>query len=293
MAAQRETVMTLAGRTALITGATGTLGRAIAEEFARSGAHLVISARNTAALKELQATLAERYAGNVHAIPCNLGDARGLHKLATEACHDGLDILVNAAAELGPIGRIWEVDWAEWMHTIDVNLHAAVRLCALCVPHMPKAGARGKIINVSGGGATSPRPRFSAYAAAKAALVRFSETLAQEAAERSIDVNCIAPGVLDSRLTRAVVAAGANHVGRSEYDAAEKAVRERKDAHRAAALCAFLASDASDGITGRLVSAQWDSWESLPDHLDDLSASDVYTLRRIVPRDRGFSWDTP
>jgi 3-oxoacyl-[acyl-carrier protein] reductase len=286
--------MMLTGRTALITGATGTLGRAVAEEFARSGANLVISARNPVALKELQAALTERHRGNVNAIPCNLGDVRGILRLATEAWswRGGLDVLVNAAAELGPIGPIWEVDWAEWTRTIDVNLHAAVRLCALCVPHMPKAGARGKIINVSGGGGTYPRPRFSAYASAKAALVRFSETLAQETAECSIDVNCIAPGVLDSRLTRAVVAAGANHVGRSEYEAADKAVRERKDAHRAAALCVFLASDASDGITGKLVSAQWDSWESLADHRDDLAASDVYTLRRIVPRDRGFSWDT-
>jgi len=152
---------------------------------------------------------------------------------------------------------------------------------------------RGKIVNISGGGATSPRPGFSAYAAAKTALVRFSETLAHEVAERSIDVNSIAPGVLNSRLTRAVLDAGPDRVGRHEYEAAENTARGPIDGReRAAELCTFLASAASDGITGKLISAQWDPWPSLAEHRTDLNGSDVYTLRRVLPRDRGFTWDT-
>jgi 3-oxoacyl-[acyl-carrier protein] reductase len=287
-------VTSLTGRTALVTGATGTLGRAVAEEFLRSGARVVLSARRESALQELASSFAARHRGDVSPIPCDLARPDDVRRLAADGCRQfgGLDILVNAAAELGPIGPLWEVDWVEWTRAIDVNLHAVVQLCALCIPHMPLTGARGKIVNVSGGGATSPRPRFSSYAAAKAALVRFSETLAQETAGRSIDVNCIAPGVLDSGLARAVLNAGVDRAGRQEYEAAEQAVRARADGQRAAALCTFLASEASDGITGKLISAQWDPWESLSRHRADLDATDVYTLRRILPRDRGFTWGT-
>ena len=155
---------------------------------------------------------------------------------------------------------------------------------------MPRDGGRGKIVNLSGGGAASPRPRFSAYAAAKAALVRFSETLADEVRERAIDVNCVAPGLIRSSLTDAVVNAGSDRAGDNEYDAAAHAT----DANlaRAVDLCVFLASPASDGITGKLLHARWDPWPSLAEHRADLDGTDLFTLRRIVPRDRRLDWGT-
>ena len=287
--------MPLAGRTALLTGATGVLGHAIAEAYSRAGARLLLSARHEGPLQELRRTLSASDRADVAMLPCDLSQPDAVRRLADDACRrfGGLDILVNAAAVLGPIGPVWEVDWTEWARTFEVNLCAAARLCQLCIPHMPLGPGRGKIVNISGGGATSPRPGFSAYAAAKTALVRFSETLAHEVAERSIDVNSIAPGVLNSRLTRAVLDAGPDRVGRHEYEAAENTARGPIDGReRAAELCTFLASAASDGITGKLISAQWDPWPSLAEHRTDLNGSDVYTLRRVLPRDRGFTWDT-
>jgi 3-oxoacyl-[acyl-carrier protein] reductase len=155
---------------------------------------------------------------------------------------------------------------------------------------MAKTG-RGKVINLSGGGAASPRANFTAYATAKAGLVRFSETLSEETRDAGVDVNCIAPGAMDTEMLSEVVKAGAAAAGQKEYDLALKVSKTAGNSlERAAALCVFLASEASDGITGKLISAIWDPWETLAEHLGELQKTDIYTLRRIVPKDRGMNW---
>jgi 3-oxoacyl-[acyl-carrier protein] reductase len=135
-------------------------------------------------------------------------------------------------------------------------------------------------------------PRISAYAASKAAAVRLTETLAEETKGSGIDVNAIAPGALNTRLLDEVLASGPERVGADFY---ERAVKQKQQGgaplERGAALCVFLLSAASDGISGRLISAVWDRWETLASHLDELRGSDVYTLRRIVPGDRNRQWD--
>ena len=201
-----------------------------------------------------------------------------------------LNVLVNNAAIQGPIGLAWENDWTAWQTTLQVNLLAPVALCRLCVPWMAQQGW-GKIINLSGGGATGPRTRFSAYAVAKTGLVRFSETLAEEAGDVGVSVNCIAPGAMDTAMLATVLEAGPAAVGQREYEQAQRASQQGAAIiERAAALAVFLAAAASDGITGKLISAVWDPWASLPDHLDELRRSDIYTLRRIVPKDRDMGW---
>ncbi len=203
---------------------------------------------------------------------------------------DRIDVLVNNAAILGPIGNVWENDWEEWQTTIRVNLLAPVELCRACVPWMI-AHRQGKIITLSGGGATGPRPNFSAYATAKTGLVRFSEILAHEVSKMNVQVNCVAPGAMNTAMLQAVLDAGLEKAGAIEYAQAVKRAEEGGALpQRAADLCVFLASPAGDSITGKLISAVWDPWESLPEHIDDLKDSDIYTLRRIVPRDRGKSW---
>ena len=139
--------------------------------------------------------------------------------------------------------------------------------------------------------ATNPMPRISAYAVSKAAIVRFAETLAEEVRDSGIDVNAIAPGALNTRMLDEVLEAGPEKVGQAFY---ERSLKQKESGgvplDRGAELALFLASEASDGITGKLISAVWDNWEHWPEHLEDLSSSDAYTLRRIVGRDRGFEW---
>lgn len=274
----------LRGRTALITGATGCLGRAIATRYAAAGARLIVTGRESDALAALDRELAAAQAA-ASVVPCDLERPVDVERLVDEVRRriGRFDILVNAAAVIGPIGPTWDVDWEGWRRSVDTNLFAAVRLCQLCVPLMP-AGGRAKIINLSGGGATSARPRFSAYAAAKSALVRFSETLAAELRDAPFDVNCIAPGIMASTLTRAVVDAGPQRAGAAEYDAAMAAITADADGRqRAADLALFLASASSDGISGRLLSAVWDDWRHLRARVPPLDDPAMYTLRRVVP----------
>jgi len=165
-----------------------------------------------------------------------------------------------------------------------------VLMARALLPHF-RAHRYGKIVQLSGGGATSPLPRISAYAASKAAVIRFAETLAEETRGDGIDVNAIAPGALNTRLLDQVLEGGAEAVG-PEFHA--RAVRQKQEGgaplERAAALAVYLASAASDGLTGKLLSAVWDPWETLGEHRADLDGSDVYTLRRIQPSDRGLPW---
>jgi predicted dehydrogenase len=146
----------------------------------------------------------------------------------------------------------------------------------------------GSIINISGGGATSPRENFSSYATSKAAIVRFSETLAMETRGDGIRVNCIAPGAMKTSMLEEVIKKGNKVAGEKEYEIARKIIVEGgASMERVAELALFLASDESNGITGKLISAVWDNWKQWPEHLKELNESDVYTIRRIAGRDRG------
>jgi NAD(P)-dependent dehydrogenase (short-subunit alcohol dehydrogenase family) len=201
-----------------------------------------------------------------------------------------LDILVNNAGVTGPAGPVESVDWSEWLRTLEINLLGAVLLCRQVLPHF-KARGYGKIVQLSGGGATNPLPMLSAYAASKAAVIRFMETLAQETRQYGIDVNAIAPGALNTRMLEDFIAAGAERIGQAFH---ERSLQQKKDGgvplEKGAALAVFLGSAASDGITGKLLSAVWDPWQSLPARIEDLRTTDVYTLRRIVPQDRDLAW---
>jgi NAD(P)-dependent dehydrogenase (short-subunit alcohol dehydrogenase family) len=275
----------LAGRNVLLTGATGTLGRTIAERYAAEGAALLLVARKPEPLEAFTDTLRSSGA-RASAFACDLSKADAIDALVGEAERrlGHVDILINAAAILGPIGAAADATWEQWMSTFSVNMIAAATLCARCVALMQPDGYRAKIINISGGGSTSARPRFTPYAAAKTALVRFSETLAAEARERGIDVNCIAPGIMSSGLTRAVVDAGPVTSGAAEYNAALKVVTSGVDSRlQAAELAVFLGSSASDGITGRLFSAVWDDWQNMRPDSPAFSSPEIFTLRRVVP----------
>jgi 3-oxoacyl-[acyl-carrier protein] reductase len=176
------------------------------------------------------------------------------------------------------------------VEAIHINLLGVVYPCRVIIPHFQRRNY-GKIINLSGGGATNPLPRISAYAASKAAVVRFTETLALELLEHHVDVNAVAPGALATRLTDQLLLAGPERVG-AAFHARMARIKDEGGTplEVGASLCAYLGSAASDGITGKLISAQWDPWEKLQEHRRDLDSTDIYTLRRIVPKDRGKDW---
>jgi len=286
--------MKLAKRRALITGASQGFGLAVARAFVDEGADIMVCARGAERLREARDELAERAGtrSRVLILPADVSEPDDVRRLVktTLAELGGLEILVSNAGVYGPKGPIQDVDWDEWSQAITINLIGTVLSCREVLPHFIQQ-KYGKIIILSGGGATKPLPYLSAYAASKAGVVRFGETLAEEVRGCGIDVNSVAPGALNTRLLDEVLEAGPEKVGQVFY---EQSIRQKETGgtplQRGASLCVFLASSVSDGITGKLISAVWDPWESLGQHTDDLRDSDIYTLRRIVPKDRGKEW---
>jgi 3-oxoacyl-[acyl-carrier protein] reductase len=286
--------ISLQGKVAVVTGANQGLGLEIARRYAALGASLVLCARDSGSLEQARTRLQvhERDGQGIDAITADVSSRSDVDRLVAHALarFGKIDVLVNNAGIYGPKGAIEDVDWGEWVRAIEINLLGSVLMARAVVPAM-KARRTGKIIQLSGGGATNPLPRISAYAASKAAVVRFAETLAEELRDFGIDVNSIAPGALNTRMLDEILAAGPDRVGAAFFD---RAVKQKQSGgsglEQGAALAVFLASDASNGITGKLISALWDNWEGWPEHVAELAASDIYTLRRIAGRDRGFAW---
>lgn len=291
---KEHTNVDLKGRAALITGANQGFGLAVASAYVQAGAHVMICARDAGKLEQARNMIAGLASPGqtVIAAQADVSDPDDVEKLVAKALSSfpRLHVLVNNAGVYGPKGAIEDVDWKAWARAIEINLLGSVMMARAVIPHFKKH-AYGKIVQLSGGGATNPLPRISAYAASKAAIVRFAETLAEEVRDHHIDVNSIAPGALNTRLLDEILEAGPEKVGKDFYD---RSLKQQANGgaplEKGSALAVFLASSASDGITGKLLSALWDPWEELPDHLEELRTTDIYTLRRIVPKDRGKGW---
>lgn len=284
----------LHGKVAVITGANQGLGLEIARKFLKSGASLALCARNEQLLLEVRKSLTATALPNqkVLCLGADVSVESDVQNFinATLKEYGNIDILVNNAGIYGPKGKIESVDWGNWVKSIEINLLGSVLMCRSVIPFFKKQGY-GKIIQLSGGGATSPMPNISSYAVSKAAIIRFIETLAEEVRHFKIDVNAIAPGALNTRLLDEIINAGPDKVGKDFY---KKSLIQKKNGGTSfdagTSLALFLASDYSNGITGKLISALWDDWASWPHYLRQLNESDIYTLRRITGKDRGMSW---
>lgn len=187
----------LNGKNALITGASGGIGGAIARALHAAGATVAISGTRQEPLNSLAAELGDR----VHVLPCNLGDTEAVETLPKQAvtAMGSLDILVNNAGITRDniFMRMSDDDWAS---VLEVNLTSTMRLCRGAIRGMMKA-RWGRIINISSVVGTTGNPGQANYAAAKAGMVAMSKSIAAEVASRGITVNCIAPGFIATAMT--------------------------------------------------------------------------------------------
>jgi NAD(P)-dependent dehydrogenase (short-subunit alcohol dehydrogenase family) len=283
----------LSGRTAIVTGASQGLGAAVAERFLAAGAAVMLCARNAGDLEQRRRQLAEAYSPDRIAVQA----ADVARETEVDAVFEAalsrfetIHILVNNAGITGPIGTLDSIDWSEWLRTIAINLGGTAYCSRKAVALFAPQGF-GKIINITGGGASDPLPRMSAYAVSKAAIVRFTETLAWEVKGNGIDVNAVAPGPLATRMFGQLIAAGPDRIGPELFDVITKLKASgATPLELGAELCAYLASPKSDGLSGRMIAARWDPWPFTTGIKDEIQNSDIYTLRRITPQDRGRTW---
>lgn len=271
-------------KVAIITGGSRGIGRAISETFAQEGFRVVITSRTVAELKKTTKEL-RLISDGIRWVRADISKEKDVVRLVryTLGVFGRIDVLVNNAGVLGPVGKITHIKSADWLKTLHINL-GGVFLCAKAVvPQMVKQKS-GSIINLSGGGAVSARENFSAYAASKAAVVRFTETLAREVAPYGIRVNAISPGAVNTRMIQQIVEMKSS-VGRQEYKNALRCIKKGGvSPYLAAELALFLATPESRGLTGKVISAPWDDWESFGRNYRKINASSLYTLRRIDGR---------
>jgi NAD(P)-dependent dehydrogenase (short-subunit alcohol dehydrogenase family) len=284
-------IMSLVRKNILITGASRGLGHYLARYFWDKGSNVILVAKNSDLLHHVLDDLSVRHGQKFDYFPCDLSNESSVQSLIEKVKDFRIDAVINNAAIQGPIGSLPDNSWDDWKKTIQVNLLTPVYICRALLPQLLEHGS--SIINLSGGGATGPRANFTAYATSKCGLVRFSETLAEELKETKVRVNCIAPGPMQTDMLREVVAVGNIIAGEKEFKTAEKVFSENLTSFfQVAELCGFLTLEQSIGITGKLISAIWDPWEEFDKFSVQLRNSDIGTLRRIVPEDRGQSWDS-
>jgi NAD(P)-dependent dehydrogenase (short-subunit alcohol dehydrogenase family) len=275
----------LDGSVALITGGGRGIGQAIAMAYAEAGAKLTLAARTDAELQETAQRITERFGTDVLTVIADVTSRRQVDNAVASTLdrYGAIDVMVNNAGNIGPVGRLWENDPDDWARTINVHLLGVYFGCRAVIPIMLEQGS-GRIVNMSGVGG----PNVTAYDAAKVAIVNLTENLALELADTAITVNAISPGSIHTRMweeTRDL----AKEIGDTAmYERGVQVTSgEGASIERAAALAVFLGSYDCGTLSGRLIRAFADRFEDFPANIDAIMESDAYQLRRVDP-DRPF-----
>ena len=286
--------LNLKGRNILISGGTEGLGLSLAKGIVASQANLVICARTKPTLDLVRESLDKLRLKDqkIFCFVTDISKSNDVDELYNniKSSLGRIDILINNAGVIGPSEKFLESNIDEWKKTFDINFFGSVLMIKKFLPDMIENGF-GKIIQLSGGGATQPLQGMTSYASSKVAIVRFLETISKEYFSSGVEFNSVAPGMLKTRLLQQMIEAGPDIIGQKLFTASTKTANEPpSNISLACKLILFLCSDESRGISGKLISAQWDNWMSWPENIDELMDSDVFTLRRITGKDRNINW---
>jgi NAD(P)-dependent dehydrogenase (short-subunit alcohol dehydrogenase family) len=264
----------------VVTGASSGIGAALTKALIADGHRLSVCARRVERLAALTGGGRDAAFRKV-----DVADERQVLDFAAdvERVAGGVDALICCAGAYGPIGPVSEVDSSEWLQALQANLFGTFLSVRAFLPLLSKR-RRARIITFSGGGAFNPLPNYSAYAVAKAGIVRLTETLADELKPTGIAVNGVAPGFVRTEIHDATLAAGPELAGEAFYEMTQAKLREGAVPMEVPVSCVrFLLSDAADGLTGKTLSASFDPWSEVAftENIEALNASELYTMRRM------------
>jgi 3-oxoacyl-[acyl-carrier protein] reductase len=256
------------------------------------GANVTIVARDAATLDVARSALqSSGAAGFVQSFQSDIAEEIEVARLFADLHQSPpIDGLIHAAGVIGPIGRFLDVPTDQWLAAVKTNLFGAFLTIRYAAQSMTRTGG-GRIVALSGGGASYPFPMYTSYAASKVALVRFIETVAVELEPLDIQINALAPGFVATSMHQETLRAGPAAAGSEYYERTKRELSVGGSSPEIAANAAvFLLSTRAAGITGKLVAAQWDDYAHWPDHLAELTDTDLFTLRRVLPKERGLAW---
>jgi NAD(P)-dependent dehydrogenase (short-subunit alcohol dehydrogenase family) len=268
----------------VIAGASSGIGAALAKDLSFAGYRVIACSRN---FDRLRAAFADQ--PGIQYTVCDVSEVPAVLKFVefVRERTERVDALINCAGGFGAIGAIDQIDADEWMRTVTNNLFGSFLTVKYLLPLLENAPAP-RIINLSGGGAFSPFANYSAYACAKAALVRLTETLAVELAPRGIAINALAPGFIATKTHETTMASGPQRAGPIQFHRTARLLQQTDDETAAARMEVIhqcvraLLSPAYQGLTGKTISANFDPWgsEAFRRHLADITRSELYTMRR-------------
>ena len=276
----------------LISGGNRGIGLEIAKHFYKLGANIILFARNKKKLKNIANILKSKKNQKVIIENCDVSKVKEIDNLFNKITKKvkKIDILINNAGIYGPKGKFEDLPWKDIEETFNINLFGSIYLIKCIIPHFKKF-KKGKIIQLSGGGAASPLPFFSAYATSKAGVVRFVENLSEELISYKIDINAIAPGPVNTGMLEEVLKENPKKVGKSFYN---KSLAQKKsggtDIKKILNCIEFLSHKKSNGISGKLISVLWDNWKNYSKYKEILKKTDLGNLRRITGRDRSYKF---
>ena len=274
----------LKGKNIVVTGATGGLGSSLVKRLWKLDANLFLISKTREKLLRTALRLKTKTVDKKFFIFdygfSTLDFVDDLQKNLMEFFQCNIYAVINNAATQQPIGKGYQVEWDKFITAQNINLYSPIAIMRMVIPSMIANGG-GRIINLSGGGSTNTRPNFSSYAMSKTALVRYSEILGDELREFNVNINCVSPGNMNTNMQQETLLTSG--ISEKEFDTATITLKQDKEMtkQKAIDLIEFLLSEESKNVSGLLISAVWDDWNTLKDYnyKDD---KDKYKLRRVI-----------
>jgi short-subunit dehydrogenase len=274
-------------RVALITGANGYLGKYLSKILWEKNFSIILMSRNFD--KNFKNYFKPTKKNKVYFYKCDLANFKSLEKVLKKIKkkNKSLDVVINNAAVQKPIGNLENLNFEDIKKNFNINYFAPIKIIKDTIPLLKKKKF-SSIINLSGGGATSNRDQFAIYGSSKTALARSSEIISKEIKKYKININSLSPGPLPSKMLNEIIRT--KKINFAEKMKAKKVLNKIINLNPIKLLIYYLISKEGNKISGKIISSKWDNWKNWKNNLQKINNLNLYTLRRLTARDRGFKW---